>query len=65
MSDKLKFGLVIVAYVAAGVVTGATFGKAMYHKGKAEAYEEITKDLENLANKTKEAIAKKEAEEAK
>lgn len=47
-----NLGKVLMAiYGAAGVGTGLIFSKAMYHKGKADAYEDATNRLKKVMKK--------------
>lgn len=61
-------GKIIMSYYAialiGGVVTGGLFSRAQYHKGKADAYAEISKDLEKLMKNTEERLEKRKVEEA-
>lgn len=47
-----NLGKVLMAiYGVAGVGTGLIFSKAMYHKGKADAYEDATNRLKKVMKK--------------
>ena len=64
MNGKVAKALLGV-YAGAGVLTGIIFGKAMYHKGKADAYDDCSKKLTSVLEEAEEKFAKKdEAEEA-
>lgn len=59
-----KFSL--VAYygfaLLGGMVTGGLFSKAMYHKGKADAYNDCAKMLEELKVETESMVDDNEEE---
>lgn len=63
MKDNSKAGLILMGiYGVAGVVTGLMFSKAQYHKGQADAYEDITNDLNKVIEETEEMLNKKAEE---
>lgn len=58
-----KLGKVLmVIYGVAGIGTGLTFGKAMYHKGKADAYDDAINRLKKVDEKITNKINEKEEE---
>lgn len=60
-----NLGKVLMAiYAAVGVGTGLIFSKAMYHKGKADAYEDATNRLKKSHEEIMNMLKEKEEEEA-
>ena len=58
----------IVAYyafaLAGGLVSGGLFSRAMYHKGKADAYNECAEMLKEFGADVEAMVEKKNEEEA-
>lgn len=61
--EKLGKVLVVI-YGVAGIGTGLIFSKAMYHKGKADAYDDAYNRLKKAHEEIMENIKEKEMEEA-
>lgn len=58
-----NLGKVLMAiYGVAGVGTGLIFSKAMYHKGKADAYDDASKRLQKVHDEVMSMIKEKEEE---
>lgn len=59
-----KFSLVTYYGFAllGGMLTGGLFAKAMYHKGKADAYSDCAAMMESLNDDFASMVAKKEEE---
>lgn len=58
-----KLGKVLmVIYGVAGIGTGLIFSKAMYHKGKADAYDDAINRLKKVDEKITNMINEKEEE---
>lgn len=58
-----NLGKVLMAiYGVAGVATGLIFGRAQYHKGKAEAYDDATNRLKEVHEEVMNMIKEKEEE---
>lgn len=58
-----NLGKVLMAiYGVAGVGTGLIFSKAMYHKGKADAYDDAGKRLQKVHDEVMSMIKEKEEE---
>lgn len=56
--------ILMVIYGVAGIGTGLIFSKAMYHKGKADAYDDARNRLKKAHEEIMEKIKEKEMEEA-
>lgn len=58
-----KLGKVLmVIYGVAGIGTGLIFSKAMYHKGKADAYDDAINRLKKFNEEVMDMIKEKEEE---
>ena len=65
MEGNTKTGLILAGvYALAGVATGLLFGRAQYHQGKIDAYDDITKDLKKLQEETEQMLGESKEEEA-
>ena len=56
---KFSFGMYLFAMVG-GMVSGLLFSKAAYHKGQADAYNDIAEDLEKITNSIQDSVKKEE-----
>lgn len=63
MKDKLNFGWYVFAAIG-GFVSGAMFSKAHYHKGQADAYEEMANSLESMIDETEKFLDEHKIEES-
>lgn len=64
MTNKTLGKVLMAICGAAGVGTGLIFSKAMYHKGKADAYEDATNRLKKCHEEIMNMLKEKEEEEA-
>lgn len=53
--------ILMAVYCGFGVLTGLVFGRANYHKGQRDAYEEIANDLNKINEEVEEMLEKGEA----
>lgn len=64
MTNKTLGKVLMAIYGAAGVGIGLIFSKAMYQKGKADAYEDATNRLKKSHEEIMNMLKEKEEEEA-
>lgn len=58
-SSKFNLGLYVFAAVG-GLLSGLSFSKALYHKGKVDAFKEVQGELDKLAKGIKDVLDKRE-----
>lgn len=61
-SGKFNVGMYLIAAVG-GLVSGVCFSKAMYHKGKLDAFNEVQGSLDKLAEDIQDVLDKREEQE--
>lgn len=64
MTNKTLGKVLMAIYGVAGVGTGLIFSRAMYHKGKADAYDDAANRLKEVHKEVMDMIKEKEEEEA-
>ena len=60
MKDKNLSKVLLSVYGLFGIGTGLIFGRSQYHKGQADAYDKIAKDLEETIQNVEEELKGKE-----
>ena len=60
---KFNLGLYVFSAVC-GAAMGGLFSKAMYHKGKAEAYQECADSLQEVIDNTEKTLAERKEKES-
>lgn len=58
-SSKFNIGMYLFAAVG-GLVSGLYFSKAMYHKGRLDAFREVQGDLSKLAEDVMDVLDRQE-----
>ena len=62
-NGKASLGVHVFEFIC-GAVAGELFSKAMYHKGKADAYKDATDSLQEVIDETEKMLAEREEKES-
>lgn len=60
MEGKKAAAILMGLYGLFGIGTGLIFGRAQYHKGQADAYDDIAENLKEISDEIEKSLEEKE-----